>query len=392
MIRCPKCDQVHAINRSGKVHGVQRYYCKECQVHFTLKPASAGKTESISPRKRSATIADIAKALNISKSTVSRALHEHKDINTDTRRAVLDMARQLDYTPNLLAQSLVRSKSNTIGIIVPELLTYFFPTVIIGATEVATNAGYTVVICQSQESLKTEIANVNVLLASRVDGVLISITKNTGTYDHFRSFERHDIPMVFYNRICEDINSPRVLVNDYDGAFKATEHLVNAGYTRIAHIAGPPSLRLSNNRLNGYRDALKKYKLPFKKNFVLHTNLTVDDSRRCAAKILSMKEKPDAVFCVNDPTAIQLILLAKEKGVAIPGQLGVVGFSNDPMAAVIEPGLTTVAQPVAELGRRAMDMLIKRIEQGNSHTDEMQTEYLQTELIVRASSTRVKRS
>ena len=388
MIRCPKCDQVHAINRSGMVRGKQRYYCKECNAYFTVNNNHRNKLSQIKTgKKHITTIADIAIALNISKSTVSRALHEHSDINASTRKAVLEMAQKLDYTPNLFAQSLVRSRSNTIGIIVPEFLTYFFPTVIIGATEVATRAGYNVVICQSQESLKSEIANVNVLLTSRVEGVLVSMTRETGTFDHFRSFERHGIPMVFYNRVCDEINSPKVLVNDYEGAFKATEHLIKNKYKRIAYIGGPPNLQLSTNRLNGYLDALKRYGLPANDELIVACDLSKESSVKSAKKLLGLAKPPDAVFCVNDPTAIELMLVAKSKGISIPDELGVVGFSNDPIAAIIEPALTTVEQPVAEMGRAAMQLLLNMLAKEGSEKDTTIVS-LNTKLIKRKSSQR----
>lgn len=387
MIHCTKCKQVHAINRSGMVRGKQRYYCKDCKIYFTVHDQYVAPAEQERRKKHMTTISDIARALNISKSTVSRALHEHGDINPATKKAVQQMAQQLDYMPNLLAQSLVRSRSNTIGIIVPEFLTYFFPTVIIGATEVATEAGYNVLICQSQESTKTEMANVNVLLSSRVEGVLVSMTRETKTFDHLRSFERHGIPMVFYNRVCDELNSPKVLVNDYEGAFKATEHLIKNGYKRIAHIGGPINLRLSTNRLNGYLDALKRYGLSIDEELILTSDLSKNGSVKSAKRLLGLSNLPDAVFCVNDPAAIQLMLVAKEKGLDIPNKLGVVGFSNDPIAAVIEPALTTVEQPVAEMGRVAMRLLINMLNGEEQMVGDTLIS-LDTKLIKRKSSLR----
>jgi DNA-binding LacI/PurR family transcriptional regulator len=331
-----------------------------------------------------ATIVDIARALNISKSTVSRALHEHSDINIQTRQAVLKMARKLDYQPNLLAKSLVKSKSNTIGIIVPEFLTYFFPTIIMGAQEVAARQGYNVVICQSQESYETEVSNAHVLLSNRVDGVLISMTRETKKFEHFKSFERHGIPVVFFNRICDEMKTSRVLVNDYEGAYKATEHLIQNGYKRIAHISGPPLLRLSRNRLNGYKDALTQYKIPVRNNLIVESDLSKKSAWLCAKKLMGLKTPPDAIFCVNDPTAIQVMLYAKMHSIRIPSELGVVGFSDDPMAAVIEPPLTTVEQPVAEMGRIAMRILLKEI--GDGVATKPVNELLTTRLIVRQSS------
>lgn len=384
MIKCTRCGHVHAITKSGIVRGKQRYYCKDCNIYFTLPDVSA--VDMRQHKKHMTTIVDIAKALNISKSTVSRALHEHSDINPETRAAVQRMARQLDYQPNLVAQRLVKSKSNTIGIIVPEFLTYFFPTVIMGAQQVAAQAGYNVVICQSQESYKTEVANAQVLLANRVDGVLISMTRETKKFDHFKAFEKHGIPVVFFNRVCDEMHTSKVLVNDYEGALKAVGHLIRKGYRRIAHIAGPPALLLTHNRLSGYRDALEKHGISFKEELVVHCNLSRKDAVHCAEQLLALKEPPDAVFCVNDPVAIQLMLVAKKLKISIPSELGIVGFSNEPSGEVIAPALTTVQQPVADIGRVAAGILLQAIEQGGSYVPEMRS--LKTTLIVRESCKR----
>jgi len=382
MIRCIKCEQVHAITKSGVVHGRQRYYCKDCRIYFSLPESDPSPSSST---HHSATILDIARALNISKSTVSRALQGHKDIKEETRVAVLEMASQLDYQPNLLAKSLVRSKTFTIGIIVPEFMNSFFPTVIIGAQEIASAAGYTVMICQSQESVATEIANTRALLASRVDGVLISMTRETEDFDHFRVFGRHGIPVVFFNRVCETIESSRVYVNDYEGAFSAVEHLIERGYRRIAHLGGPPNLQLSQNRLNGYMDALKRHGLPVQPELIVPYDLQPANARLCTARLLDLPQRPDAIFCVNDPAAIQALLHAKERGIHVPGELGIVGFSDDPISSIIDPQLTTVRQPVADMGKIAMQILLEQVEKGiGNYVPENTT--LPTHLVVRESS------
>lgn len=388
MIRCTKCGQVHAITKSGVVRGKQRYYCKDCGIYFTIPSATPAATTAAKQRpSHISTILDIAKALDISKSTVSRALQGHKDIKEATRKAVLNMARKLDYQPNLLAKSLVKSKSNTIGIIVPEFVNSFFPTVIIGAQEIASELGYNVIICQSQESVRTEIANTQVLLASRVEGVIISMSRETSQFDHFRAFARNGIPVVFFNRICEKINASRVMVNDYEGAYNAVEHLIGNGYRKIAHISGPPNLRLSQNRLKGYLDALKAHKLPTNDKWVLHHDLTRENAWASAKKLLTRKSPPDAIFCVNDPAAIQTLLYAKSHGIKVPDQLGIVGFSDDPISSIIEPQLTTVKQPVSEMGRIAMRILLDHIEKGAGQYTPVHTK-LSTNLIIRQSSVR----
>lgn len=390
MIRCIKCGQVHAITKSGVVHGRQRYYCKDCRAYFSLPSLPDGELPAtvVGSTHHSTTILDIARALNISKSTVSRALQGHKDIREETRAAVLDMASQLDYQPNLLAKSLVRSKTFTVGIIVPEFMNSFFPMVIMGAQEIASAAGYTVIICQSQESVRTEIANTRALLASRVDGVLISMTRETEDFDHFRVFGRHGIPVVFFNRVCESIEASRVYVNDYEGAFQAVEHLIERGYRRIAHIGGPPNLRLSQNRLNGYRDALKRHGLPVRPELIVPYDLQPENARVSAAKLFALKKtlRPDAIFCLNDPAAIQVLLYAKEQGIHVPGELGLVGFSDDPISAIIDPSLTTARQPVSDMGRIAMRILLEQVEKGIGNYTPADTT-LPTHLVVRESST-----
>ncbi|AHF16034.1 LacI family DNA-binding transcriptional regulator [Niabella soli] len=383
MVRCIHCGEVHAITRSGIVRGKQRYYCKDCKLYFILKEEA-----TVTPaRPHMTTIVDIAKALCISKSTVSRALHEHSDINEQTRNDVLDMARKLDYQPNLLAQSLVKSKSNNIGIIVPEFLTYFFPTIIMAAQEVATKAGYNVIICQSQESYKIEKANAHVLLSNRVDGVLISMSCQTKNFEHFRTFEKHGIPVVFFNRVCEEIDSSKVYVDDYKGSFLAVEHLIKSGYKNIAHIGGPLSLQLTYNRLNGYRAALKKYGLPSGKDQVIHCDLSKKGAINAAETLLSKRRnRPDAVFCVNDPVAIQLIMVARQKKIPVPRELGVVGFSDDPMAEIIDPGLTTIQQPVSVIGREAMELLLRSIQTEGKAQPIVKS--LKPKLVIRGSSVR----
>jgi DNA-binding LacI/PurR family transcriptional regulator len=379
---------VHAITKSGVVRGRQRYYCKDCAIYFTIPSASSAAAAPSSKRPgHIATILDIARALAISKSTVSRALQGHKDIKEETRKAVVNMARKLDYQPNLLAKSLVKSKSNTIGIIVPEFVNSFFPTVIIGAQQVAGEAGFNVIITQSQESVETEIANTQVLLASRVEGVIISMTRETSQFDHFRAFGRHGIPVVFFNRICEKINASRVMVNDYEGAYNAVEHLILNGYRKIAHISGPSNLRLSQNRLTGYLDALKAHGLPAHEKWIIHHDLTRENAWSSAKKLLTMKSPPDAIFCVNDPAAIQTLLYAKKQGIRVPDDLGIVGFSDDPISSIIEPQLTTVKQPVSEMGKIAMSILLEQIEKGPGQYRPVHKK-LKTNLIIRQSSVR----
>jgi DNA-binding LacI/PurR family transcriptional regulator len=381
-----KCGAVDAIAKSGIIRGKQRYYCKRCDYYFTLQ--SPGDVPPTFKRHQT-TIIDIARELQISKSTVSRALHGHKDIHEDTRRIVLEMAEKMDYQPNLLAYGLAKNKSQTIGIIVPEFINSFFPQVIIGAQDVANPAGYHVIICHSNESVEREIENTNVLMASRVDGVIASVTRETTTVDHFRKFEKAGIPIVYFNRVCGDQPASKVLVDDYEGAFKGVEHLIENGCRRIAHIAGPRQLQITRDRMKGYKDALVRHRLPVDEDLIVHHDLTAANARECARQLLEMKRRPDGLFTVNDPAAIQAMLVAREMNINIPNDLAIVGFSNEPISAFIEPGLTTLAQPLEEIGRESVELLLKQISD-NATEVKHETRILKTSLIVRESSVRSK--
>jgi DNA-binding LacI/PurR family transcriptional regulator len=338
-------------------------------------------------KRHQTTIIDIAKELNLSKSTVSRALTGHPNVNPETRKAVLDLAEKMDYQRNMLALSLVTSRSNTLGIIVPEFLTSFFPQIIIGAQEIASKAGYHVIVSQSNESYETEIANSKVMLANRVDGILVSVTKETRNFEHFKVFQRKGIPIVFFNRVCDEMSVPKVIVDDYEGAFRAVEHLIQTGKKRIAHLAGPDSLLISRKRLNGYLDALRKYNLPVIDELVISYDLTVEKAKIYVKHLLELPQPPDALFAINDPTAIEAMQVIKAKGLTMPEDIAVVGFSNDYVSALIEPGLTTVAQPIREIGKNAAQLLLDQMEREVSEWKAI-TKILKTELIIRGSSSR----
>lgn len=386
MIKCTKCQQIEFVQKSGIVRGKQRYFCKSCNYHFTL-PEPAHPTEG--KRHHQVTIMDIANELKISKSTVSRALRGHSDIHEGTRKMILDLAQQLEYQPNPLASALLKSRTNIVGILVPEFRHYFFPTIIMGAQEVLSKAGYNVMICQSDESYETEMANVKALMSSRVDGLLVSVTTQTNNFDHFRAILRKEVPLVFFNRVCPELETPQVIVDDYNGAFQAVEHLIEQGYRRIAHLAGPISLLVSRLRLKGYLDALQKHNLPVENDLIIHYDLTEEKARIYANYLLSLPQPPDAIFAINDPTAIEIMLVAKSRGVKISEELGIVGFSNDPISAIIEPPLTTVEQPVWEMGKQAAHLLLNQI---NSEVSEWKPipQVLKTRLIVRGSSRKGK--
>jgi len=335
-------------------------------------------------RKSQVTIKDIAKKLNISPSTVSRALRDHPDISAKTKEMVNSLAEELDYQPDSIAQSLKKRKTNLIGVIVPEIKHNFFSAAISGIEEVAYRAGYAIIVSQSNESYDRECINVRALISNRVAGLLISIAQTTENSDHFKLLERQGIPFVFFDRVCEDIEASKVVVDDFDGAFDAVEHLINYGYKRIAHLAGPKHLSISQQRLAGYLSALKKHKIPYDENLVVYGGLNEEDGIIGFQKLLQLDHLPDALFAVNDPVAIGAFEKIKEHGLVIPEDIALLGFSNNPISSLIEPSLTTVEQPAYEIGKRAAELLIEQIKFGENFI--MRKEILKTKLIVRNST------
>jgi DNA-binding LacI/PurR family transcriptional regulator len=331
------------------------------------------------------TIYDIARELNISKSTVSRALTGHPEVKAETRKAVLELAEKRDYQRNLLSINLIARKSKLIGIIVPEFTTSYFPQVVIGAQAMASSQGYNVIISQSNEDYATEVENSKVMLANQVDGVLVSITKETIDFEHLKVFHRKGIPIVFFNRVCEEMLVPKVVINDYDAAFFAVAHLIQTGKKRIAHLAGPASLSTSRKRLRGYIDALTKYEIKIDESLIIPYDLVVANVKACIKQLMELNNPPDGLFAVNDPAAIQAIQTIKKMGLRIPQDIAIVGFSNDYGSDFIEPSLTTIAQPTQLIGKTAMELLLDLMDKDVSLWKAV-TKTLSAQLLIRDSS------
>lgn len=331
------------------------------------------------------TIKDIAKALNISPSTVSRALRDHPDISSKTKKRVNSMANELDYHPDSIAQSLKQRKTNLIGVIVPEIRNRFFSAAISGIEEVAYKAGYAIIVSQSNESFERECINIRALISNRIAGLLISISLLTKQDDQFRLLERQNIPFVFFDRVLENYEASKVVVDDYNGAFKAVEYLINSGYHRIAHLAGPEHLSVSQYRLNGYKAALKKHQIEFDEKLVITGGLDEEDGYSGLIKLLEINQvPPDVVFAANDPVAIGAFQRIKELGLKIPQDIALLGFCNNPISQLVEPTITTVNQPAHLVGKRAAELLLEQI---NSPEDFIpRKEVLKTELIIRNST------
>jgi len=335
--------------------------------------------------KRNITIKDLARKLEISVSTVSRALRNAPDINAKTKEAVINLAKELDYEPNALAKSLVQSKTNIIGVIVPELDMQFFASAIRGIQEEAHKRGFNVLIAQSNEDYELEVENLTSMVASRLDGLIISLSRQTKDFSHFDKILRRNIPLVLFDRASKSIDSSKVLADDTEGAYAATEHLIEQGYKKIAHIGGPPNLDISKQRLKGFKDAMESNNMPISNDYIIHCNLSKEDATKKAKELLTSINPPDAIFAINDPVAIETIKVIKEIGLKIPFHIGIVGFNNEPLTDLICPKLSSVNIPSKKMGKHSAEILIDRIEGTNSR---IITETLPCELVVRESSNR----
>lgn len=331
------------------------------------------------------TIKDIARKLNLSASTVSRALRNHPDISPETKRKIVALAEQYDYHPNSIAQSLQTRKSRTIGIIVPEIKHHFFSFAISGIDEVAYQAGYTIMVCQSNESYEREVLNTQALLSHRVAGLVMSISQETRKVDHLQSVVRRTVPLVLFDRVSEAMDVSKVVVDDYQGAYQATAHLIQGGYRRIAHLAGPEYISIGKQRFKGYRDALTDHGRAFEPSLVLPGGFKERDGVEAVERILAMDPRPDALFAVNDPVAIGAFRHLKEAGLSIPEDMAVVGFSNNPISSYIEPALTTIDQPAYKIGKAAGNLLLEEI-QSEAEGLAPTVKTFPTRLIVRSST------
>ncbi len=309
------------------------------------------------------TIKDLAKELNISPSTISRALKDHPDISPQTKKLVKALAEKLKYRPNLLAQGLRNSKTNTIGVIIPEFIHFFFSTIVSGIEDIAYSKGYNVILCQSAETYEREVTDTKALWNSRVDGMLVSISKETTKYDHFKELLNEGLPMVFFDRVTNELNASQVIVDDYLGAYNAVEFLISKGCKKIVHLAGPKNLEISKNRLNGYKDCLEKYEIKFDNNLVVRCPKgTYEESKRFTNILLNSHSDIDGVFGCNDMAALGAILAVKEKSIKIPDEIKIIGFSDWQLSNLIEPRLSTVSQAGFEMGQAAATILIEEIE------------------------------
>ncbi|TMI82748.1 MAG: LacI family transcriptional regulator [Bacteroidetes bacterium] len=341
-------------------------------------------------KEKEVTIYDIADKLNISIATVSRALKDDPVVNKKTKKKIFELAEELGYRSNHFARNLRIQRTDTIGVIVPRLNSYFMSTVIAGIENVANSEGYNLIISQSSESAEKEKMSAKTMFNSRVDGLLISLSYDTNDLSHFEQFSKRKIPVIFFDRCEENHSFSNVLIDNKNAAYEATKHMIEQGCKKIVHITASLKRNVYVDRFNGYRRALAENNIDFKDEYLIIGNLSLEAGTEAADTILKMDPLPDGVLVANDNCAIGCMLSLKQAGIRIPEDIAFVGFNNDPVSKVIEPNLTTINYPGYEMGEVAARNLINHLN-GTHSIHSTNTIVLRSELIIRASSQRLSK-
>jgi DNA-binding LacI/PurR family transcriptional regulator len=334
------------------------------------------------------TIKDLARHLNISVATVSRAMRDMPEIKAETRDAVLKLAKEWDYQPNLLATNLVKNRTKTIGVIVPDLAYHFFASVIKGIEEEAIARGYSLLLTQTSELYERELTNVQNLSRGQVEGFIVSISQETTDFEHLKRLQRKGIPLVFFDRDADEIDVPKVMVDNVGAAYEATLHLIKNGSKRIAFLAGPSNVTVSNLRQSGYEKAIQDSGLALDETLVVHGNYNLQQAIELTDELLEMKNPPDGLVVVSDRLALGAIAALRKKNIRIPEDVAIVSFNDEPICTIVTPTLTSVAQPTFEMGKMAITLLINQIENPNSN-EKPEVKMFKTELKIRESSLRI---
>ncbi|MCB9053514.1 MAG: LacI family DNA-binding transcriptional regulator [Lewinellaceae bacterium] len=339
-------------------------------------------------KKKAVTIHDLAEELNVSPSTVSRALNDHSSIGKQTKNAVRKLAEARGYRPNAIASSLRTNRSNTFGIMAPWINRPFISSLISGAEEAARESGNRVIISQSYDNRELEKENLQVLYDSRISALIVSLAMETTDYSHFGLFAKNGIPVVFVDRFPARNDIHKVHINNFSAAFEATEHLIGQGCRRIAHIGGGRHQGIYEDRWSGYIAALKKNNLLVDESLILQaTSLSAEEGMRLTEQLLDNAHPPDGIFCANDTTGVSAIRCAKSRGIKIPEELAIIGFNDDPICEIIDPPLSSVHHPAIEMGKAAVRQALA-ILQGNLETESESSVTLDTYVVARASSDR----
>lgn len=337
--------------------------------------------------QKAITIKDLAERLNISVSTVSRALKDNPEISRQTRKTVQDLAKELGYKPNPIAVALKTRKSNTICVVVPQIVNTFFANVVKKIEEVADRYGYNVLMASSNESFEKEKKNIDIFLANRCDGIILSISKATTSYEHIKQIQDMGVPLVLFDRTAKELNVSKVVADDADAAFKIVQHLICGGAQKIALLTGPEQLSIGKNRMKGYLRAMTLNKLDINPDYIVRCeDFSVKAAKESTLRLLGMKHIPDAIFGINDDMAIGAIEAIKEKGLGIPQDIAVFGFSNSKRSRYMSPSVSTIDQFPEKIGETAAELLFEQIL--DSRHAQIQEKVINCELIIRESSDR----
>lgn len=335
--------------------------------------------------KKTTTLKDIAKILNISTAAVSKALQDDARISSKTKEAVKNVAKKLNYQPNHLASALRKGKSNLVGVIVPRTNSNFFSSVIQNMEEVLNKEGYNIIITQSNESYKKECDSIDTLLFTQVDGIIASMANETVDLQHYEKIKSRGIPLILFDRGENDLNVDYIGIDDYASSHMIIEHLIIQGYKRIAHIGGFKHTRIFNNRINGYVDAIKKHKLPLDSELLIESSLTQEDGRLKMGQLLALNKRPDAVYIASDYAALGALQVLKENNINIPKEIALVGFGNEAFTAMVSPTISSIEQYSAKIGKLAAQTFLEHAK-SSEIKQTLRKQILNSKLIIRDSS------
>lgn len=337
--------------------------------------------------KKKATIVDIAVKLGITPSAVSKAFSNHPRISERTKLAVQEAGRQLDYRPNAMATGLRKGKSGLVGVLVPGIHYSFFATAIKGAEEILGQAGYSVIIAQSRDNFQFEKSQLEGLLRAQVEGIIASLSMQTCNFEVFQSIAKR-VPLVLFDRTFEDNKISTVTIDDFEGAVTAVDHLIDMGYTRIAHLAGYSQILPYRRRIDGYKYALQKHGLSFNPNYLFECSPNENEGTVAMEKLFNLTDPPNAIFAASDYLALGAVKAVKERGMKIPDEVGVIGFSNEEFSSQVSPTMSTIEQFSEVLGSTAAGLLIDQIQVGEEKKFISQKKILAPKLILRESTAR----
>ncbi|MEI6949404.1 LacI family DNA-binding transcriptional regulator [Paraflavisolibacter sp. H34] len=336
------------------------------------------------------TIKDIARALNLSVSTVSKALRGSHEISTETRKTVTDYAARHHYRPNPIAQSLKQGRSKSIGVVICNIDNNFFSQAINGMESVAEKKDYHVIITQSRESYESEVKSIRHLSSRSVDGLIVSLSAETEDIDHLVSIHDKGLPIVFFDRVAEQVNTHQVTCNNFKGAYEATLHLLSQGFRRIGHITSPSGLSITQERLQGYKKALEEKGIPFDEalvHYCQHGGQVPEETEAAVERLLQLPQRPDALLTMSDRITTTTLAYLHQLGIRVPDEIALIGFTNAATAGIFNPSLSAVVQPAFEIGQKAMELLIQLIE-SKRPVSRFEKMVFDTQLVIRDSSKR----